>query len=302
MRRAGLPVAIAVALVALPAAASGALSAPGAAAANSQTYQDSTGEDAAAPDITTITVSNTDAGLISFRVNVPNRPTLDQGTIFELWIDSDNTTGTGSPELAGVDYVMQLVLGEINLYRWDGSDFTRRFGDPSAVSLSFSYQAGVTVRITAAELGNTRAFRFFTDITTGCTVDAVTQDLDCESALTDVAPGGGAGLYLYTVTLAKPTLVVKRVTTGKAKAGKSFTVRMVATRSDTGATVQNGRVTCVGRAGNVRLKAKVARVIAGAATCTWQLPAGSKGKQFRGSVAVTFEGLRVAESVATRIG
>ena len=99
-RRPWLVLAIAVAVVALPAAASGALSAPsapGAAAANSATYQDSTGENAGAPDITTITVSNTDAGMLSFRVNIPNRPTLDQGTIFEIWVDSDNKTTTGSP-------------------------------------------------------------------------------------------------------------------------------------------------------------------------------------------------------------
>ena len=146
LTRPWLVLAMAAAVVALPAAASGALSAPSAPtapAANSTTFQDSTGENAGAPDITTITVANTDAGMLSFRVNIPNRPTLDQGTIVEIWVDSDNKTTTGSPELAGVDYVMQLVRGEINLYRWDGTDFTRRFGDPSAVSLTFSYQGGV---------------------------------------------------------------------------------------------------------------------------------------------------------------
>ena len=73
---------------------------------------------------------------------------------------------------------MQLVRGEINLYRWDGSDFTRHFGDPSAVTLTFSYQGGVTVRISAAELGNTKKFKLFVDVITGCTVDPVTQALE----------------------------------------------------------------------------------------------------------------------------
>jgi hypothetical protein len=73
-------------------------------------------------------------------------------------------------------------------------------------------------------------------------------------------------------------------------------------RSDTGATVQNGRVTCVGRVGNARLRARVQRVIGGWVTCTWNLPPNSKGKRFRGSVSIAFEGLRASESFASRIG
>ena len=45
------------------------------------------------------------------------------------------TRRPGSPDLGGADYVMQLVRGEISLYKWDGTDYTRRFGDPSAVTL-----------------------------------------------------------------------------------------------------------------------------------------------------------------------
>jgi hypothetical protein len=73
-------------------------------------------------------------------------------------------------------------------------------------------------------------------------------------------------------------------------------------RSDTGAIVQNGRVSCLGRAGNARLRATVQRVVGGWATCTWLLPPNSKGKRFRGSVAIVFEGLRAAESFSGRIG
>jgi len=148
--RTTLVLAVAAFVVALPTAA-GALpngTAVGASvAANSQTYQDSTGEDATAPDITTLTVSNDDAGIVSFRINVPNRPTLGQDMLFEIWVDTDNNAATGAPELGGADYVLQLVRGEISLYKWDGTDYTRRFGDPSAVTLNFSYQAGLTVRI-----------------------------------------------------------------------------------------------------------------------------------------------------------
>jgi hypothetical protein len=76
---------------------------------------------------------------------------------------------------------------------------------------------------------------------------------------------------------------------------------MTAARSDTGATLRNGRVTCVGRAGTTRLKARVARVVNGQVTCTWTIPVKAKGKTFRGSAAVTFEGLKATRSLSARI-
>ncbi|MCI0636473.1 MAG: hypothetical protein L0206_21525, partial [Actinobacteria bacterium] len=100
LTRPGLLLAIAIAVVALPTAASGAFSAPTAPtaiAANSTTYQDSSGENPAAPDITTLTTSNTDAGMLSFRVNVPNRPTFGQDMLIVLFVDSDNNAATGDP-------------------------------------------------------------------------------------------------------------------------------------------------------------------------------------------------------------
>ena len=257
-----------------------------------------------APDITTITVSNTDAGMLSFRVNIPNRPTLDQGTIIEIWVDSDNKRPRrASPDLAGVDYVMQLVRGEINLYRWDGSDFTRRFGDPSAVTLTFAIRAESRCGSPPPSSGTRRSLKFFVDVVTGCTVDPVTQALDCATSLDDIAPGGAAGLYPYDVKLTPPTLVVKSLkpTPAKPTAGLPFTLRLVAARSDTGAVVQNGRVVCIGRLGKARLKAQVQRVLGGAAVCTWNLPPSAKGKTFRGSVTVSFEGLKASQSYAGKV-
>jgi len=303
LTRPGLAFAIAVAAFALPTIASGGLSAPAKPASNSVPYQDSTGEDPAGPDITTITVSNDDTGMITFRINIPNRPTLGQDMLFEIWVDSDDNTATGDPELAGVDYVMQLVRGEINLYKWDGSDFTRRFGDPSAVTLSQSYQAGLTVRISAGELGNTKKFKFFVIALSGLVVDPATGDIDPTNAHGDAAPGGGAGLYMYEVKISPPTLVAKKLTASPAKpaAGKPFTLRLVAARSDTGAVIQNGRVTCVAKAGNTRLRATVARVVGGAATCTWSIPPSASGKAFRGTVSVSFEGLKAAQSYVGKV-
>jgi hypothetical protein len=277
--------------------------APAGALANSATFQDSTGEDPAAPDISTITVSNDDAGMVSFRINIPNRPTLGQDMLVELWVDSDNNTATGSPDLGGTDYVMQVIQGEIALFRWDGADFTRRFGDPSAVTLSFSYSGGITIRISAAELGNTKRFRFFTDVLSGIVIDPDTGALDGTNAKGDVAPGGAAGLYPYEVKIGRATLNVRNFSTIPARpaAGKPFAMRLQAARSDTGAIVQGGRVTCVGRVGAARV-AGSGRFVGRQAVCTFRIPATAKGKSFRGSITIVFEGLRVTRSYSRTIG
>ena len=61
---------LATLLVAVPAALAGSSHR----ASNSTSFQDSTGEDAAAPDITSVNVSNDDAGLITFQVNIATGP------------------------------------------------------------------------------------------------------------------------------------------------------------------------------------------------------------------------------------
>jgi len=298
----GLVLAAATA-VALPAAATGAATsatAPTRVAANTTTYQDSVGENPAAPDITTIVVSNNDAASISLRITIPNRPTLTPDMFVILWVDSDNNPATGDPDSLGAEYLLLLFRGDIALLRWNGSDYAE--GAP-ATSLIFAYQGGaVTFTINASELGNTRRFGFAARVISGIVVDETTGDLDLTNAVQDDAPSG-AGFFNYQLQITPPTLVVRRVTTvPKApRAGKTFTMRLVAARSDTGAVLQNGRVTCVGRAGTTRLRAQVARVTGGAATCTWNIPANAKGKQFRGTVTVVFEGLRANSSISRRI-
>jgi hypothetical protein len=169
--------------------------------------------------------------------------------------------------------------------------------------LLFSYQGGMTIRMSTAELGNTTAFRFAAFVFAGIAVDTTTGALDFTNATADAAPAVGAGLYAYQVRLTPATLVVRSLkpTPARPAAGKPFTLRLVAARSDTGAVVRNGRVTCVGRLGSARLRARVQAVQGGAATCTWNIPANARGRTFRGSVAVVFEGLRASQGYSNRV-
>jgi hypothetical protein len=216
-----------------------------------------------------------------------------------MFLDSDANQATGDPMNLGADFIIQLLRGEIILFRWDGADFSL---SATQASLSQSWSGGgATVRINASDLNNTRRLAFDALVVSDIQYDPLTGALDCAICKRDFAPT--VGFYTYEVKITPPTLVVKKLTrTPKApSAGRPFTLRLVAARSDTGAVVQNGRVTCVGRIGNARLKAQVQGVVGGAATCTWNIPALAKGKTFRGSVAVVFEGLKASQGYASKV-
>jgi len=298
LTRPWLVLAIAVAVVALPAAASGALSAPKAPLANSTTYNDSVGEDPAAPDITTIVASNDDAATITFKISIPNRPQYAADIALVMFLDSDANQATGDPESLGADYIIQLIQGEILLFKWDGSDFTI---SATQASLSYAWASGPTIRINASDLSNTRKLLFDVTAVSGLVFDSTTGAIDCTNCKRDFAPV--IGFYQYNLVTQKPTLVVRSLkpTPAKPVAGRPFTLKLVAARSDTGAVVQNGRVTCLGRVGSARLKATGQRVQGGAATCTWNIPANARGKAFRGSVTVSFEGLKAAQSYTGKV-
>jgi hypothetical protein len=272
-------------------------------AANSVTYQDSTGEDPAAPDITTIVVSNDDARALTFRVNIPNRPELSRDIALVMFVDADANQASGDVELLGADYVIQLLAGEVALFKWDGTDFTRRAGDPPATSLVFSWSGGVTIRISAAELGNTKKFAFGVVAISGLVIDETTGDVDDANAKRDGAPGAGAGFFQYQVKTAPARVVFKSLKTAPAspKAGGTFTVRMAATRSDTGAAIVNGRVDCTAKAGARSVRPNSERFVGGQAVCVFTVPANASGKTLRGTITVVFEGKKLARPFSAKI-
>jgi hypothetical protein len=276
-------------------------------ASNTTTYQDSVGEgggDPAVPDITTTVVSNDDTGMITVRINVPNRPQLTRDAAVIMFVDSDSNAATGDPQLLGADFVIQLLLGEIALFRWDGTDFTRTAGDPPATSLVYSWTGGVvTIRISAAELGQTKKFTFATIVVSGLVIDEVTGNIDDANAESDAAPGPGAGFYTYEVKVAPARIVFKSLTKTPAnpKAGKTFTVRMSATRSDTGAPIVNGRVDCTAKAGAKNVKPKSEKFVGSQAVCVFTVPAGTTGKTLRGTITILFEGKKLTRPFTAKI-
>jgi hypothetical protein len=299
-------VAVVAACAALTLALGGALSttanaAPAASSANRATFEDSRGEMANAPDITNVVVANNDAGRITFTVN--GLPRLVEGMLVGIDIDSDNNpaTGTQDPLSLGADYAIELLPGNANLFRWDGTSFTRRSNDPPQSTLVFS-GTELAVSINAAELGNTTRFNFGVVVVTGIITDPQGNP-DFTNAQFDAAPDLGHGFWNYTVRVAPLRLLARSFSLSprRPQAGRSLTARLVAARSDTGAVVSGGRVVCTATVGGRRI-AGSGRFVGREARCVWRIPGNASGARIRGSIAVVFEGRRVTRSFSATVG
>ncbi len=290
-------VVVAIALIALPAIALGSAARS---ATNSQSYPDSTGEDPAAPDITSVGVTNDDAGNITFQINISNRPTFTPDMLLDIFLDSDKNAATGSSQLFGADYIIELQPGAVGLFQWNGSDFV---GASSQSSLIFSYAAGgATIKVNALELNRTKGFNFATAIVSGLVVDPATGNVDFTNSHDDIAPDTGHGTFAYQV-IAKLTLTVGAFTTSPtpAKAGKPFSAGLAVTESDTNAGVDSGTITCAARIAGKAVPVKARRIVNGVAVCVWSIPKTARGKTIRGSIALSVQGTQTSRTFAARI-
>ena len=228
--------------------------------------------------------------MISFKINIPNRAQLTRDILVDMLLDTDANPATGDPDLLGADYAIELFR-EVVLFKWDGTTHPtprRPAGDLAHLFLG----GGVTINISAVELGNTKKFGFGVIALSGIVFNETTGEPDFTNAVSDVAPAASAGLYSYDVKVAPARVVFKSLKTAPTspKAGKTFTVRMAATRSDTGAAIVNGRVDCVARAGARSVQPKSERFVGGQAVCVFTVPANASGKTLRGTITIVFEG------------
>ena len=282
------------ALVVVPAVAVAGSSVAG---ANSQTFPDSTGEDPAGPDVTSVAVSNDDGGQITFRINISNRPALTPDMVLLLYIDS--VQGAGDTESFGADYALQLIPAGVGLFQWNGSDY---LAAPSQASVSSSYATtGATLQVSKADIGNPKAINFVVFAISGLTEDS-NGDTDFTNSHADLAPDRGRGTYSYQVLTTFSLNAVGFTTTPKPpRAGKSFSVGLAVTQSDTKSFVQQGQIACRATIGGQAVPLKARRLVNGVAVCVWPIPKTATGKTVRGVIALTVEGARVKKSFSARI-
>ncbi|MGZ4462651.1 MAG: hypothetical protein ACXVZP_07415, partial [Gaiellaceae bacterium] len=169
--------------------------------ANSVTYSDSAGGDATAPDITTVTVSNTDASLLTFQISIPNRPAFTSDMWVQIGVDSDNSAATGSD---GTDYLIDAspIPGQgtvVGLYHWNGAGFYK----VAAPTLGYSYASGATFRIGSTDLGGTKQFGFVAVAASGVVWDASGNNTTANAHF-DSAPDSGSWVYALQVSAPTP--------------------------------------------------------------------------------------------------
>jgi hypothetical protein len=297
MRLIGVTAVASAAVLCVAGAAWTSPAAPAATAANSVTFEDSTGERPDSPDITTVVVSNTNSGLISIKINGPARLTDDM--LIGIDLDTDNNPATGDPD-SGADFSIELFRGSANLFRWDGTTFSRRQNDPLQATLSFS---GLTIKINRSELGGTSRLGIGVIVITGIVVDS-SGEPDFSNARADLAPDPGHGLWKYEVKTAPLRLVAKSfaLSPSRPRAGGTLTANLVVARNDTGALLKGGSVICSATVGGARVAVRVHAFVGSQARCAWRVPSSARGKPFHGSVTVLFEGKRISRSFTATVG
>lgn len=277
-------------------AALAALSATVAFGSNSQSYPDSTGEDPAAPDITSVQVSNDDTGAITLKVNISNRPTLTPDMTILTFLDTDQNAQTGDKDSLGSEYAIELDPGAVTLFQWNGSDYVVA---QQQADLTYSYDTtGATIHVSQGDLGGTKGFNFGIIAVSGITVDA-SGNPDFTNAHQDSAPDAGHGFFNYKV-LAKVQLTQTAYTVSAAKAGKAFQVSLAADESDTGGPVTTGTVACSATVGGVAVRG-THTLTNGIATCVFKLPKTAKGKTLHGKISLTVQGTTLSKSFTARV-
>lgn len=285
----------------LAAVVSAGAAAPAAATRQAQagmTYRDAVGEDPSGPDISSIVVAVGSGRELSFRVNIPNRPTLTDDMRLRIWLDSDDDLSTGLtvPDHLGVDF---FVLVD----RWElGLGVARLFACTESVcgggsQVRASYAAGGTFRVSAAELRIKRPqrLRFRVESSSGWTFDPV-KGYDFTNVHSDTAPDVG-----YWTFDMRP-LVVKsfNATPGTPRAGARFVLRMSAIRTATGKAA-TGKVACAFRVAGARLRPSRSAFIGGGAFCAFDIPLSARMKSFRSSIVISVGADRIQRSIAGTI-
>ena len=263
----------------------------GASAAKSVRFSDARREDPQAPDITAVVVSNTDAASarasrITFRIEVPNRPVLTEDMRIAVWIDADDDRRMGLAEHAafpGADYFVRWdrkLSEDARLLRCSRS--TCRTA--SAPTFRFSYARAASFSMQAAELGDTRRFRFSSRVYSGI-VGTPATGLDFSGMHVDFAPEEGSS-WTYRLLVRRPP---------PPRGSRTFTVRFTVTRAD-GSVLTSGRVSCTGTVGGKRVVPRSERFVGRRATCVFVLPLSAKGKTIRGTITVVSGEVRVTKT------
>jgi hypothetical protein len=176
------------------------LFAPGVSASSSSAYLDPAGDaPAAAPDLTSVQVSNDDSGAVTFQISIPNRSALSDSDLVSVLLNTDGKVGTGCARgTFGAEFALDVLanrylFGRCSKGRWS---FTKK---PRSFTGSFAGST-LTLRVNRRDLGGASSFQF----RIGSAAATETE------AAYDFAPDVSAVAWAYRV-LAPPQVVQRSV-------------------------------------------------------------------------------------------
>jgi len=255
-------------------------------------FPDPDNDHVAAPDITSVKVTDAVDGWVRFAVTTTNYEKLRNERVVVLWLDTDSRSATGE---YGVDAAVVLSDDDVQVLRADASQGWTEDEPPTRVRTRTSANV-VTIEVHRSELGTSGRLRF--------RLTAASIDSASGAALAvDLAPNNGS-FWRYGLTSVPAVRLVAGKAVGVpagASPGKPFEVRLRVRRSDTGREITSGTATCRVRVGgrSVRAKGSLAR---GVGRCSFVVPASAAGKTVRGSITVRSGGKSVTAGFSTVVG
>jgi hypothetical protein len=271
-------------------------------------FTDATGDSGAAPDVTEVSVSNDDLGLITVRISVPNRLSLGPDDVLLMPIATDDPDIVFGPRPSdGASFVIVWDGRGVFLARWNGEEM------PIVSAVTGDFSGGVaTASIKREDLAPG-----FPDMSVPVELDFYVLGLAFSGndvLARDDAPEGDDWWH-YGIAAAPRLIVTYFDAASTVKAGKTLAVYLGAAHADTGAMVTSGTITCTARVGKTTLRGQGAfssipvtnvgprgrSITSTWMTCKWKIPKSASRKTLKGSIAVTDGGLTVAKSFGTAI-
>jgi hypothetical protein len=251
------------------------------------TFSDPPNDHDAAPDVTSVRVSDAKSGWIRFVVATPNYATLPVESAIVLTIDADDNQRTGD---TGAEVRLNTLGGEISLDRWDGRAKTWVADDLPTRARYASSRNVVTIDLHVSELGGTRRFGF----------SLLTADVNSaiqEVLAVDFSPDNRSFFHYALANKPALMLVPTRLfaNPGRPQAGKPFAVNLTVRRSDTHRLVTAGSVGCRVLVGTSPLAA-TGSIVGGGGRCAFRVPTTAKGSVLRGTITVHSGGKAVAKA------
>ncbi|CAN5226902.1 hypothetical protein BH09ACT13_BH09ACT13_05780 [soil metagenome] len=267
-------------------------------ASNSQRYSDPRFDASAGGlDITTVALSNDDAGRLRFTVTIPSHQTLPSRKGVGIFFDTDRNTGTGSA--LGSEYRAFVEPNSAtDLYRWDAAppqSWVRV--EPL---LAPYYERGVWGGgIRLGSLGSVSAFDFYVGTFDRLPGGGSTQN--------DSAPNSGK--WTYQVKIGGPsqparkrklTIVSAVQKPNSPMAGQVFAVETVVRRVNWSGRF-NGKVFCGATIGGRPVPSGGSSVGPNRAMCRWKVPTTAAGKTIKGLIEVTESGASATRKFSARV-